>query len=263
MKKIVSLFLSLTSITIGSENTLQRTDDGLRIKTLNNMGVEHLGIDVFSQYYIDRCKDICEAILEIGSGYGHISSATLKNGAQNVYVNDLCLRHLEIFREGLSPVHNNCVHLIPGDFPEVTAHLNASQFHTIFASRVFHFGSPEKLEASRDEIYRLLKPGGQFILVAETPYLKKSYPDLIHEYERRKDRGEKHPGYFPDVKTRFPGLINYGPDTLHCLDPDALELLFSPTHFEIVRNEFINRLDYPDSLRLDGRESVGLIVTKK
>lgn len=263
MKKILSICLSLTSIAASTEIIPQKPSIELRMKTLNNMGTEHVGIDPFSQYYIDRCKDISDPVLEIASGYGHISTAVLENGAKNVYVNDLCPQHLEIFLEKLSAEHSHFVHLIPGDFPEATTHLDSSQFHTIFASRVFHFFSPEKIEASIREIYRLLKPDGQFILVAETPYLKKSYPDLITEYEKRRDQGDKYPGYFPHVKSEFPGLVTYGPDILHCLDPQTLERLFPAPFFKIVSNGYINRTDYPETLRLDGRESVGLIVEKK
>lgn len=263
MHKNLFFLLSLTTGIFGSEIIPEKSNEALRIKTLNNMGTEHLGIDLFSQYYIDRCLNTSESVLEIASGFGHISKAVLKRGAQNVYVNDLCPEHLESFRGEMSAHYESFFHLIPGEFPDVTAPLAASQFHSIFSSRFFLFCSPEKLEAIRDEIYRLLKPGGQFILVTETAYLKKSKPVLIEEYEARKERGDQYPGYFPDVKTRFPGLVNYGPDVLHCLEPETLALLFPESQFHIIMNQFINRFDYPDALRLDGRESVGLIAVKK
>jgi hypothetical protein len=46
------------------------------------------------------------------------------------------------------------------------------------------------------------------------------------------------------------------------MDVDVLRRIFEQAGFEIERVGYISREDFPDDMRLDGRENVGIIATK-
>ncbi len=266
---LTCMLFGMNSLTHSAESTWETHGqkysdyDGIRVKTLNNMGVEHLPLDPYSEDFLNSCQEQGDKIvvLEIGAAFGHVSLEALSRGVKNVHVNDLDQRHLDVFLEKVPSHQKNFVTLIAGDFPEQFQNLPDSSFDTVLAARVFHFFPPQKLEAAVNALYRLIKPNGKAFIVCESPYLK-SNAGFIGEYEERIKNGDLYPGLIENVHERFPHLATYMPNLLHYMDPTVLMRLFIDAGFQVEKCDFMNRMDYPERLRLDGRESVGIIARK-
>ena len=52
------------------------------------------------------------------------------------------------------------------------------------------------------------------------------------------------------------------PEFFNFLDKDILTSIFEEKGFIVEQSNYVNRDDFPESLRLDGRESVMLIARK-
>jgi SAM-dependent methyltransferase len=229
-----------------------------RVPTLNKMGWAHPGNDPITQQFLTFCKEHPGAnVLEIGAAYGDVSKLALENGA-NVWVNDLDPRHLSEFISSIPNEKHSQAHVVAGEFPAAIK-LSPHSFDAILVARVFPLMKPEQFEASIVEIKKLLKTGGKVYVVAETPYLK-SWRSFIPEYEQRKSKGERFPGYVSEIVKHNPSAAAHISGFVNFLDPQVLTREFKDKGFEITWCKFINRTDFPESMRLDGRESVGLIA---
>lgn len=98
-------------------------------------------------------------------------------------------------------------------------------------------------------------------MTAETPYLK-SYSSFTPIYEEKKKSGEAWPGFIDEVKKHVPQRAVNLPKSIHFLDPDVLRDASRRAGLQIERCEFFPRPHFPEDLRLDGRESVGLVALK-
>jgi hypothetical protein len=180
-----------------------------------------------------------------------------------VYVtaNDSDERHLRILQSGTPTEHKKLLQLAPGtlpndiDFPE-------ESFHAIFTSRMMHFLDGDEIELCLEKFYKWLKKDGKLFLVVETPYIG-CYASFIPLYERQKKEGALWPGLIED--TSFFQKIRYNniPKLLHFLDPDILTRVCIKAGFVVQKTNFLNRDDFPKELKLDGRESVGMLAVKK
>lgn len=257
MKKYICLLGVLFSLSCYAADMPDYDAVG-RVKTLNNMGWMHPVIDPVTAQFLASCKT--QKILEIGAAYGYASQAALEAGA-DVWINDIESKHLDIFKQKIKdPKLRKSVHLMPGDFPEKIK-VDEDNFDAILAVRVLHFFAPEKLELAAQKMHALLKKGGKVYIVAETPYLK-SWQSYLPEYERKKKEKDPYPGFLLNPSQYNQASGKYLPQQLHFLDPDVLTRVFTKAGFKIEFASFLNRTDYPESMRLDGRESVGLIALK-
>jgi SAM-dependent methyltransferase len=231
-----------------------------RVVTLNDMGWMHPIIDSFTQSFLDQCKSEDQpVVLEIGAAYGYASVEALKLGAET-WVNDLDKRHLDIFYQRLPKKLRTKVKLVPGDFPE-GLNLPKEHFDAILAVRVLHYFTPQKLEEAAKSAYSLLKPNGKIYVVAASPYLK-FWSFLIPDYEMRKKNGDLYPGFIDDVTKYTNRPLKFTQKEIHFLDPDVLTRVFTQAGFIVTKCEFYDRPDYPNYMRLDGRETVGMIAQK-
>jgi SAM-dependent methyltransferase len=232
-----------------------------RVPTLNKMGWMHPVIDSVTQQFLDKCAKKKNAkVLEVGAAYGYASLAALYEGAE-VWVNDLEPKHLENFKEGVSEELHSKIHIVPGDFIAPYT-INESNFDAILAVRVFAFLTPQQLEAAIDRIYQLLKPGGKIYVVADTPYLKR-WKSFLPIYEQKVANGDPYPGFVAENSHLYnPEAKNHVTSQLHFLNPVVLKREFLKRKFSIEFCDYMNRTDYPEHNRLDGRETVGLIATK-
>ncbi|MBS0287730.1 MAG: class I SAM-dependent methyltransferase [Proteobacteria bacterium] len=229
-----------------------------RVPTINKMGWAHPGNDAVTQQFLSFCKEHPGAkVLEIGAAYGDVSKLALENGA-NVWVNDLEPKHLSNFLNSIPKDKQNKAHVVAGEFPTAVT-LPPHSFDAILVARVFPLMKPEQFEASIVAIKSLLKAGGKVYVVAETPYIK-SWSGFIPEYEQRKTKGERFPGYIAEPEKYNPASAAHLSGFLNFLDPQILTREFKNKGFEIIWCQFMNRADFPESMRLDGRESVGLIA---
>lgn len=228
------------------------------IKTLNNMGYMTTSLDPVSQRFVDFCTQGKHA-LEIGAAYGVATRAVLNNSC-HITANDIDDRHLQILKNRCSNEQLKFLDLKSGAFP-FELNFKQNSFDAILICRVLHFFSGEEITDSLKIAFDWLKPGGRLFVVAETPYLK-NWKRFIPIYEERKQKGEKWPGIITNPEEYEGNRSRFLPEFVHWLDIDVLEKAFKQAGFKVISSEFINRKDFPDDIRYDGRESVGIIGEK-
>ena len=98
-------------------------------------------------------------------------------------------------------------------------------------------------------------------MVTETPYLKNFLP-FVPIFEKRKEEGLQLPGFVEDVMKIDPIRGQALPKEMMVFDKDVLSHLFKSFGFQVEKCEEFARPEFPEDLKLDGRESVGLIAKK-
>ncbi len=225
-------------------------DDG-RFATLNKMGWIINGLDEVSSKFIDDLTPQSR-VLEIGAGFGFVSQKALEKDAM-VYVNDIDKRHLDIFKASVPVKYSEQVILSPGKFPS-NFNIKPNSLDAILAQRVLHFLSDKEVDAGLKIMYDLLKDGGKVYAVIDSPY-SKTWESFIPEYEMRKSGQERYPGLF---KIKGKKISN------NLMDLDIAVARFKEAGFEIDSDFYMNNSSkFFNEIRLDGRESVGIIAYKK
>jgi len=239
--------------------TMPPARDGL-IPTLNNQGFMTTSLDAYSEAFVDYAAASKLPVLEIGACYGIASLQVLAKGAK-VIANDLCEEHLSILQQRCPIEQRTNLTLKPGKFPDEIKILDGS-IGAVLICRVLHFFSGEDIERSLKKIHSWLAPGGKIFMVNETPYLK-NWIRHLPIFEERKAKGEKWPSYITNLK-EFTDTAHYLslPDALNFMDLDTATNAVKEAGFDIDKGGYINRVEFPDSVRLDGRESVGIIASK-
>lgn len=244
---------------MGTKNKMPSQDSVGFIKTLNNMGYMTSTLDPFSQKIIDFAKNSSGPLLEIGAAYGVATLKALEIGCQ-VIANDLDERHLKILLERTPKQEKERLTLLPGKFPE-EINIPQKSVGAILICRVLHFFNGQRIELAINKAFGWLKSGGKLAIIAETPYLK-NFQNFIPIYEQRKKQGHPWPGFIEDTMEFGPDRGKFLPKQVHWLDKEVLCRAVEKVGFLIEEVSFIDRKDFPDDLRLDGRESVGLIARK-
>ncbi len=232
-------------------------EDGF-IKTLNNTGYMTAGLDRFSQAFVDFAAKAPLRVMDVGAAYGVATLAALKCGA-SVVANDIDERHLNILYERVPSADRSRLQLLCGPFPDIE--VQADSVSATLICRVLHFFDGAAIELSAKKVREWTVSGGKVFVVSETPFVGtlKLFSD---EYTRRKKEGDPWPGLILDMQSYTPrasGLPKLG----NWLDKDVLTRVFCAAGFSIDECEYFARPEFPDWLQLDGKESVGLIATKK
>ena len=203
--------------------------------------------------------------LDVGAASGAASEAAWRAGAW-VIANDLDaapLQDLErrVRQEG-SAAEWARLAVKPGRFPR-EPHFEPESLGAVHACNVFHFLTGNQLALGARKAARWLRPGGKLFVQAATPY-QVPFEAFLAEYERRVARGEKWPGWVEKIgaysKHRLLGQM---PRSIHLLDDRVLERVCSDAGLEVERAWLYRREDLPESLHLDGRESVGVVARKR
>lgn len=231
--------------------------DGLTA-TLNRMGYMIDTLDPFREAFVDFSGSAEFPVLEIGAAYGVASLAALANGAY-VVANDLDPRHLEILKQ-TAPKNALCrLELVPGRFPE-ELHFKENFFSAILISHVLHFLPGELIARSVTLLYKWLRPGGKVFILAATPYTG-MFQDFIPTYEERKKAGWEWPGEIGDTSVYTSRSIDL-PKFVHPLEIDILEGQLLKNGFMIEETGIFTTPNLPADIRLDGRETIGIIALK-
>jgi hypothetical protein len=238
---------------------MKRIKNSRLVSTLNKMGFMTLDLDPYGQKFIELAKHAQNPLLEVGAAFGTVALEVLQQGATLV-ANDLDINHLDILEKNTPDALKKNLKLAPGRFPDEISLLENS-FEGIFTSRVIHFFAPEMIEKSMEKFSALLIPGGKLFIVTETPYLS-DYKNFIPIFEKRKKDGDRWPGMIENVSQYSPTRKDNIPNLLHFFDDETLSELIQRYDFEVEEVSMFERPDYPDDLRLDGRESVGIIARK-
>lgn len=230
------------------------------IPTLNGMGFMTTSLDPISKKFIQLTAKTRESILDIGAAYGVASLAALKAGA-TVYANDIDQRHLLILERDTPNDLKQNLHLCPGEFPK-DLHFEKNSLSGVIMANIGHFFTGPQLEEAVKIIHSWLKVGGKLCIVSATVYVS-PFKTLIAEYEQRQATGELWPGYFDNIHTVCPDLKDKLPSMMHFLDVDVLSRVCRSFDFHIEEALLSPRPDIPQWVQFDGRESAGIIATKK
>jgi ubiquinone/menaquinone biosynthesis C-methylase UbiE len=241
-------------------NMPQAEDNGF-IPTFNQMGYMTSQLDQFSLDFCHHAAKIApQKALEIGAAYGVASLKAISMGA-HMLVNDLDLRHLEVIKDQLNDVESSRVKFMAGSFPE-DLDIESNSLGAILICRVLHFLTPKELEFAFEKMTSWLTTGGKLFVIGETPYLK-NFQSFIPIYKKRCAEGESYPGFIQDVMQVDPVRGANLPKQMHFLDKELLQDLCQKNGLAVEKCEYIERPYFPEDLKLDGRESVGLIAIKK
>ena len=88
---------------------------------------------------------------------------------------------------------------------------------------------------------------------------------FLPEYLRRKEEEtEEFPGYIGDFASQDSARAGLKlPSSMHLLDPHVLKREFESAGFQVEQVGFIARTDdFPEILKLNGKESCGIIAVK-
>ena len=229
------------------------------IKTLNKMGYMTAHLNPYSQKFVEFASSAPGQVLEVGAAYGNATIAAAEAGA-SVIANDIDPRHLEILINR-TPIHvKHRITTMLGTFP----HLNFApeSLQGALVSRVFHFFDGAAIELSARRLFNWLARSGKVFIVAETPFIQ-PLKDFIPIYQERKENGDPWPGWIENVADYAPAdRKNDVPKSMNMLDCETLTRVFAEAGFSIEKTGTFSHQEYPDDLRLDGREGVGLIATK-
>ena len=234
------------------------------IPTLNQMGFMTSTLDSFSEEFTTFSGAPWEGSskfsLEIGAAYGVATLKALEKGA-HIIANDLHQDHLTLLHGKVPEKLKENLTLLPGRFPE-DIELVDNSLKSILICRVLHFFNEEKLKSSIQKFFKALEPGGKVFVVTETPYLK-NFLSFVPTFEKRKEEGYPLPGFVEDVMKIDPIRGKYLPKEMMVFDKEVLSNLFESFGFYIEKCEEFARPEFPEDLKFDGRESVGLIAKKK
>ncbi len=239
---------------------MPETRDGL-VSTLNQTGlaIEHVD-DAYTTAFVEFAARAPGPALEIGAAFGAASLQVLKRNVP-IIANDIDPRHLEILKERTPPAQRPLLRLMPGRFPG-DLELAPESLGAVLISRVMHFMTPREIESAVAKLWAALVPGGKVFAVVDTIYLK-SVQAFMPTYRERKARGDEWPGWCENFReVVVPEFRAIAPETAHFLDEDTFPPFFLRAGFQIEQSSFIPRPYYPDAIRLDGRESFGVIAVR-
>ncbi len=138
------------------------------------IGITGEDIEYFAEYKVKDTADIISrsglsngsiSILDFGAGVGQSIPFFLK------YLTDCRVTCLDVSRRALNIAHDRFgdkagyVHFDGSSFP-----FAARSFDVVFTACVFHHIPPAKHQVLVSDIYRLIKPGGIFVVFEHNPY---------------------------------------------------------------------------------------------
>jgi SAM-dependent methyltransferase len=230
------------------------------VPTLNDKGFMFEVLDQYADEFIALTAASADEGLEIGCAYGVATIPALQAGAR-IRACDMDERHLQLLESRVAPEFHAQLSLQTGTLPDID--LPADFFCAILCSRVLHFLTGDEIDASVRNMYRWLQPGGKLFLVADTPF--GIWRNFIPTWERNIAAGERWPGFMEKPVNYLPyepSSDDVGPPIMNLLDPDLLRRTCEDAGFVVEQATFIDRSDFGDNGRMDGRENCGLTATK-
>jgi SAM-dependent methyltransferase len=233
-----------------------------RVLTKNRMGWASERLGEVSELFVECAGRAEGPVLDVGAGYGAACEAALRAGAPEVIANDLERQHLEALEARLSERERARLVVKAGRFPRQTEFEDGSLW-AAHASNVFHFLTPRQVQEGMRKLARWLRPGGRLFVQAATPY-QGAWAAFAEEYGRRVERGELWPGLMEKVSEYVAHRQrSQMPRWLHLLDDVVLRREAEGAGLEVERAWLYRRADLPVGLRMDGRETVGLVAARR
>ena len=217
---------------------------GCRYPTLNQKGFIFMALSPVANTFLEREAKASKEILEIGSGFNNVPLRALEKNVGHFTANDMSLDHLEILNTRINELfgvesQSKFEHLTlwrgkaPEDLP-----LCQSAFDAILLDKVLHFSPLEEAQETLVWIHRALKDQGRVYIVT-APIHNPIYAAFVPLYQARKERGEKIPGFFQNIRSNLDetlipkNICQHFPDNLLLLDQETLTTLLEEAGFEV------------------------------
>ena len=230
------------------------------VPTLNDKGFMFEVLDEYADEFIHMAETPDHELLDIGCAYGVATIPALGMGAR-VTACDMDQRHLDILKSRAPEASHGRLTLLTGTLPDID--LQDNYYNAILCSRVLHFLTGDEIDASVRNMFRWLKPGGRLYLVADTPW--GIWRNFIPTWDENKANGEKWPGHMPKPINYLPykpSSEDIGPPLMNLLDPELLRRTCEDAGFIVDKASFVDRSDFGDKGRMDGRENCGVAAHK-
>jgi SAM-dependent methyltransferase len=230
------------------------------VPTLNDKGFMFEVLDAIGEEFIRVAGESEDEVLDIGCAYGVTTIPALKAGAR-VTASDMDPGHLEILKSRTPEEALDRLTLITGLLPDID--LPENHFGAILCSRVLHFLPGDEIDASVRNMYHWLKPGGRLFLIADTPW--GIWRNFIPTWEDNVAKGKRWPGHMPKPINFLPfepSGDDVGPELMNLLAPDLLQRTCEEAGFVVDEAVYVNRIDFGEKGRMDGRENCALVAHK-
>jgi ubiquinone/menaquinone biosynthesis C-methylase UbiE len=148
-------------------------------------------------FVLDLCEPVKNArIFDLGCGEGYVARQLMNRGAASVIAMDISEKMIDAAKAAQTTGIDYTV----GDARSLANFENES-FDLVLAMFLFNYLTVEESAQTIKEIYRILKPGGAFVMAVPHPSLpflrKKEFPFYF----------EPHGDYFSGRNVLFPGQI--------------------------------------------------------
>lgn len=242
-------------------------DSGKSSVTLNKTGYDVLTKEIMQENWV--IKDFLSfatkaksPILDVGAGYGGITSSALEKGASVIY-NDIDVRHLLVGYRKIKDKHTHGLeklYLNERSFPQETTFPNQS-LSAVMLHRIIHFLLPDEIEKGFDDIRDWLEPGGRIYIVVMAPQHIGFRDWFLPIYNKRWSDGVLWPGNGLDVERALPDQAMNLPKNLHVMDERPLVLSLKKRDFIIEKVGFVSMKKLGIESNRDGREAFGVIAS--
>ncbi len=148
-------------------------------------------------FVLDMCEPLSALkVFDIGCGEGYVSRQLVQRGAATVIAMDISEKMIE----GAKANDDERINYLVGDARRM-AEFESNSFDLVLAMFLFNYLNVEESATAVKEIFRLLKPGGHFVMAVPHPSLpfikKKEFPFYF----------EASGNYFTGRNILFPGQI--------------------------------------------------------
>lgn len=249
--------------------------DKNRRPTVNNNGWQFSSFNTLTLEFLQEISDPInqeKRAYEIGAAMGNVAMEALKRGARNYVVNDIEEEHLLIFLDEMKQ-HNladrlSHVRFSLGRFPH-DCYLERESVYFGLINNVMQFLTPTEFETSISKLFEITAFGGVWYVTTlniESPF----YESFRIIYEKRKNEGQKFPGYCTTVSdyvseatktwTKEHGFSI--PNPMLFMSIDELTYYVMRVGFEIEKIEEY-KVPFGDSPWEKGKDVIGMKITKK
>jgi len=230
--------------------------------TLNKRGFTY-ELSIFGESFLDFARQINHPVIDIGCAFGTVSLIALESGCEVISI-DLSKHHLcQLIKK--APVKDIDRLTVRNEKFPMETNFRPNSIGAIYISHVIPFLSPEEVEHAVAKLYNWLVPGGKVFVVSFTPFIKLCAP-YLPIYREKKRKGEPWAGLIENVShfTTDPLFSNNLPERLNHMDVSDYRRVFERHAFEIEQLEYFGDEEnlLPETLKLDGKERLGLIANK-
>lgn len=239
-----------------------------RVPTMNQFGYMFTKFDPIVDRWLESVmKNPSQVLFEVGGAYGNVARAALEQGIKKYYLNDREEKHLKIFARQLK--EDKKEHLLPslelilGRCPD-DVKLRDNCLDAILVNKVLLFFTPDNIDSFVEWIRKGLKIGGLVYIFTISPFYK-GHEEILSEYEARKKRGIRFPGWCSscekmDVHKIYDPLVR--PTSILYMEMSTLKELFNRHGFQIVEEFNLAIINEDNPEWRPGKDMAGIIAKK-